>query len=393
LAEWNEKNYFKVMDALNIKRASVYPRATEYIGKMVELISGLMEKGHAYQSGGDVFFDALSFGAYGILSNKNLREDRFGSDEAPDGKKHPADFALWKSAKPGEPSWDSPWGKGRPGWHIECSTMAVNLAGATLDIHGGGYDLVFPHHENEIAQSECYTGKKFVRYWLHNGFVEMDKEKMSKSLGNVIAVSEILEKHGPDALRLFFLSAHYKMPVSYSDERVAESEKALDRFDVFFSKIEDIARRTRGTGARDSARELKAKIISARDNFIAAMDDDFNTPQAIAEIFSLIKNCNSWIAGAESEAEEITADEAGVLREAAAVVRELGNVLGLFGAAGRHEEDDTAVDDLVELLIRVRKIARDKKDWAVSDMIRDELAALGFTIEDGQSGTTWRKRK
>ena len=392
LAERNIEDYFEVMDALGIKRASAYPRATEYVGKMVAAIGALIEKGHAYEAGGNVFFEVASFPEYGRMSNVDLSEKKMTEEDAALGKRAAADFALWKAAKEGEPSWESPWGAGRPGWHIECTTMATALAGATLDIHGGGHDLIFPHHENEIAQSECYTGEKFARCWMHNGFVEMGSEKMSKSLGNTVAARELLKGNNPDAVRLFFLSAHYKMPLTYSEERLAESEKGFERFGAFFARIEDLKRRAAEGGARGSARDYEEKIKAAREAFGAAMDDDFNTPVAVAELFSLVRNGNAWAAEAEAGGGSVTAGEAAILEAAREAIQELGGAVGLFQNPSGGGEDRRIVGELVALLLRIRNDARAKKDFATSDAVRDELARLGFVIEDGASGTAWRRK-
>jgi cysteinyl-tRNA synthetase len=390
LAGRNIKSYFEVMDTLGIERASIYPRATEYIGGMIDMIGKLVDGGYAYAAGGDVFFDVSSFRNYGAMSNVDSSKKRLTDEDAEMGKRNPEDFALWKSAKEGEPAWESPWGGGRPGWHIECSAMATALAGPTLDIHGGGHDLIFPHHENEIAQSEACTGKQFVRYWLHNGFVEMDREKMSKSLGNVVSVREILKRFGPGALRMFFLGAHYKMPVTYSEERLDEAAKALARFETFFARIADLKRRETNEAAGGAALEYRESVKKAADAFAAAMDDDFNTPAAAAELFTLARNGNTLIAGIESRS-GAAAGDVEILEEAREKILELGGILGLFGertGGGKGE-----VKGLVELLLSIRNEARARKDFAMSDRIRDELSNLGFVIEDGPSGTTWRGKQ
>lgn len=390
LAERNIKSYFEAMDALGIKRASIYPRATEYVGRMIEVVESLIRNGSAYAAGGDVFFDVSGFRNYGAMSNVDFTKRRPADDDEGAGKRNAADFALWKAAKEGEPAWDSPWGKGRPGWHIECSTMATALAGPTLDIHGGGHDLIFPHHENEIAQAEAFTGKQFVRFWLHNGFVELDREKMSKSLGNAVSVRDLLKRFSPDAVRIFFLGAHYRMPVTYSEERIGEAEKAAARFATFFTKAGELRRRAADGAAGEAALEYRAGIGAAREAFAAAMDDDFNTPNAAAELFTLVRNGNSCIAASESGGRRITAGDAGILEEARDTILDLGRTLGLFGerAGG---DTGAEVAELIEFLLIVRAEARARKDWAASDRIRDGLARLGYVIEDGPSGTTWRR--
>jgi len=384
------ENYFEVMDALGVKRASVYPRATEYVDKMIGVVERLVERGHAYEAKGSVFFDVSSFPDYGKMSNVDLSEKKMTAEDREIGKRNAADFALWKAAKEDEPFWESPWGRGRPGWHIECSTMSTALAGPTLDIHGGGHDLIFPHHENEIAQAECYTGEKFVRVWMHNGFVEMGSEKMSKSLGNTVAAKDLLKSNKPDAVRLFFLSAHYRMPIAYGEDRIAESGRGVERFGVFFSKIDDMKRRASGSGTRASAEVFREKIESARKGFVSSMDDDFNTPGAIAEIFSLVRSGNTWISELEVEGGGVSVDEAGLLEESRGAILEMGGALGLFQDYSVGAE--TADAALIEPLLRKRNEARARKDWKTSDEIREELARLGFVVEDGPFGTSWRRK-
>jgi len=269
--------------------------------------------------------------------------------------------------------------------------MATSLAGPTLDIHGGGHDLIFPHHENEIAQAEAVTGAQFARYWLHNGFVELDREKMSKSLGNVVSLREVLKRFSPDALRLFFLSAHYRMPVSYGEERIAESEKAMKRFDTFFARIDELKRRAAAGAACGPMIEFGKSVEEAKRRFGAAMDDDFNTPNAVAELFTLMRNGNTVMAELERDGRLATAGDVAVLEETRGTILSLGRVLGLFGVSGGRARDDT-VAELVELLLSIRRDARAKKDWALSDRIRDALIGMGFVIEDGVSGTTWRRK-
>ncbi len=394
LAREHEESYFETMDALRVKRAAAYPRATEHIEPMIKMISGLIEKGHAYEAEGNVYYSVSTFNGYGRMAGTE------GDSAAADGQTEPGkrerrDFALWKVAKEGEPWWDSPWGKGRPGWHLECSAMAVGIAGPTLDIHGGGRDLMFPHHENEIAQSEAFTGKPFAKYWLHNGFVELDKEKMSKSLGNVIHLRDILKKTRPDALRLLFLSAHYKSPVSYSDDRLAEAEKGLARFETFFSKVDAaVARAGQGYGG-DRAEAVRNAASKARADFISAMDDDFDTPVALAALFTLVRTANTAMAEIEAApGASASREEADALMAAKDVALELGGILGLFqsGPSSSGSDNDGLVDALLGLFVRIRDGARAKKDWAVSDAVRDELDKLGFIIEDGPAGTSWRRK-
>ncbi|HOO55591.1 MAG TPA: cysteine--tRNA ligase [bacterium] len=395
LAERNEKSYLEVMDELGVKRASVYPKATEYIDRMIEFIKELIEKGNAYESGGNVFFDISTFENYGQMSKIDMSGDVLDGEDESLGKRNHKDFALWKAAKEGEPSWAGPWGEGRPGWHLECSTMANSLAGPTLDIHGGGHDLIFPHHENEIAQSEARTGKQFVRYWMHNGFVELDREKMSKSLGNIVPAHEVLEKFSPDALRLMVLSAHYRMPLTYSEERLLESEKALGRIGIFRARIDELSEKARpGDSVRKPVRDYGEKAGAARADFISAMDDDFNTPQAIALIFSLVKSGNQVMAEISNANTAVTESEVAVLRSGLEEITALGGILGLFRETGdNNSKAGEIVEQLMKLLIDIRNVARKEKNWEIADMIRDNLGEIGMIVEDGPLGTTFRMKQ
>jgi cysteinyl-tRNA synthetase len=361
--------YIEVSDRLNIKRANYYPRATKHIQEIQEFISGLIEKGFAYESEGNVYYDVSQFSGYGKLSGKNLNELKVGARVDPDkSKRNPVDFALWKVSKTGEPWWESPWGKGRPGWHIECSAMAMHYLGETFDIHGGGEDLIFPHHENEIAQSEGLTGKPFVHYWVHNGFLNLSGEKMSKSVGNVILVKDILKNYEPDVLRLYFLSTHYRSPLEYYEKRLEEQVGGYDRLkQVLFllSQVEG------GTGKRDEG------IIG---NFREAMDDDFNTPKALSVIYSYTKDIFERL---EKKKDIQWIKNAGI------TLQEMLSVLGLFST---QEKVGIPQDgSLVDLLVRIRKDLRDKRIFDLSDKIRDELRELGIEVEDTEDGSRWKK--
>ena len=371
--------YFEDMDALNIKRADIYPKATEEIPKIIELIEGLLRKGHAYQAKGDVYFRVKSDPDYGKLSHRTLDGMMAGARvEIGEAKEHHLDFALWKAAKPGEPQWDSPWGKGRPGWHIECSAMSLKYLGETLDIHGGGQDLIFPHHENEIAQTECFTGvKPFVRYWLHNGLMQLGEEKMSKSTGKLVGIREVLEKYGADAIRLWVLISHYRSPVTYSDMNLAATKKAVER------PI---------SAANIDVEESKVATIDAqpyRERFINAMDDDFNTPKAVAVLFDLAREINR------------SRDEGRNIVEAQKTLRELARVLGLILPKPIIKVVDESVNiNEVTDLIKEREEMRRKKEWQRADEVRDKLKRLGATLEDTPSetivrykGTLWRYKK
>ncbi|GBD11183.1 Cysteine--tRNA ligase [bacterium HR23] len=366
LADRYIAEYFEDMDALNVQRAHVYPRATESIGLMIEIIVRLIERGHAYVSQGDVYFRVLSAKGYGKLSHRTLEGMMAGARVEPDpGKEHPMDFALWKAAKPGEPWWDSPWGKGRPGWHIECSAMSIHYLGETLDIHGGGQDLIFPHHENEIAQSEAYTGKEpFVRWWVHNGLLRLGLDKMSKSLGNLITIKEALARFSPDALRLFFLSSHYRSPLTWSEEGVASAERALERLR---SALRD------GPGPAN-APSFDASSFASR--FAQSMDDDLNTPQALASLFDLAREIN--------RAREGGANVAG----AQGVLRHLAGILGL--TLQEPVKADLTARPFIELLIEVRGELRKMRQYALADRIRSRLMDMGIALEDTPQGTRWR---
>ena len=407
LAEKHVAEYFENMAALNVREADVYPRATRELPKIIEMIAGLVASGHAYESSGDVYFRVRSGAEYGELSRRSLDAMRAGARVEPGvGKEHPMDFALWKSAKEGEPAWDSPWGGGRPGWHIECSAMALRYLGESIDIHGGGQDLVFPHHENEIAQSEAFTGKRpFARFWLHNGLLNMDAQKMSKSLGNLVTISEALELYSADAIRLSVLNAHYRSPGYYSDEALAGAERAAARLRQALAApanpgagaaldpqpanpSADIALDPKpanpGTGAAldqpaNPSADAALDTQPARDRFVEAMDDDLNTPQALAALFDLARDVNR----ASAEGRSVVA--------AQETLRELAGVLGLS-----LREPETAEDAefaaRVEALVARRAELRAARDFAGADAVRAELAAMGVELADSPSGpTTWRR--
>ena len=367
LAEKHIGEYFDDMAALNVRPADIYPRATHEVPKIIEVITGLIGSGHAYESHGDVYFRVRGVDDYGKLSHRSLDTMRAGARIEPGvEKEHPMDFALWKSAKPGEPAWDSPWGGGRPGWHIECSAMALRYLGESIDIHGGGQDLVFPHHENEIAQSEAFTGKRpFASFWLHNGLLNLDSEKMSKSLGNLVTIRDALERYSPDAIRLSVLNAHYRSPGYYSDEALAGSERAAARL------------RQAASAASNANAPERLDGGEARARFIEAMDDDLNSPQAVAALFDLARDINRG----SSEGRDVSQAQAALL--------ELTGVLGLT-----LEQREAAVDaDLAsraQALVDRRAELRAARDFAGADAVRDDLAALGVEVTDSPAGTTWR---
>ena len=373
LSEHHVARFLQEMDALNIQRAHVYPRATRVIPKMIEIVQQLIATGHAYAlDNGDVYFRVTSKPGYGALSNRTIEDMQAGARIEPDPRKeHPMDFSLWKSAKPGEPAWPSPWGPGRPGWHIECSAMSMLHLGEQLDIHGGGHDVIFPHHENEIAQSESYTGKPFVRFWLHNALLKLpgEDEKMTRHLGNMITIREALAAYTPDAIRLFILSSHYRAAVTWSHDGVTAAQKGVDRLRA--------AVREETPGAKPSSSTLQSACERARTEFATAMDDDFNTPQAIATSFDLVREVNRAHDGGYGAAEGIAA------------LRELSGILGLTLAEAQAAPQDTR--PFVDLLVNLRAELRTAKLWTLADRVRDGLSRNGITLEDGPQGTTWRQ--
>jgi cysteinyl-tRNA synthetase len=399
--------YYQDMRALGLGPATFEPKATDHIPEMIDMVRTLEAKGCAYALGGDVYFEVRRFPSYGKLSRRNLDQMLAGTRiEVDSRKKDPLDFALWKGSKEGEPSWDSPWGAGRPGWHIECSVMAIKYLGETFDIHGGGADLIFPHHENEIAQSESYTGKEFARYWLHNGFVSIDSEKMSKSRGNFFTIREILEKYDPQTLKLFLLSTHYRAPVDFSDHKLDEAQRALDRAQFALEKAERVAKKQEG---RDSSPVSVLKMLrEGEEAFVEAMEDDFHTPKAIAFLFDMIRQLNGYM-------EKGMRDSS--LGEAARRIRELAGILGLM--QDRREIHFIGIEDAGEVLseeyrearervnaslsagtmARVEDIrmvllwraqARRQGDWEASDEIREWMKRAGVMVEDAREGFYWK---
>jgi len=361
--------YFANMDALNIKRADVYPKATEETPEVIRIVQGLVDKDHAYESDGSVYFRVKSFPDYGKLSRRNLSEMISQTSPYGEQKESPLDFALWKVSKPGEPFWESPWGKGRPGWHMECTAMALKHLGETIDIHGGGQDLIFPHHENEIAQTECFTGQvPFARYWLHNGLLQLDKQKMSKSLGNLVSVKDVLQHFSSDAIRLFILGSHYRSPLTYSEEALESSERGADRLR---SAVVCEAQ------AREGAQMLNTETLEQR--FVEAMDDDFNTAQAIAALFELAKEINR---GAEQGLD---------VTQAQRILLKLAGVLGLTLKERTQLAPDA--EAFISLLISTREDLRQNKQWQLADGIRKGLDKLGVTLEDTPEGTRWKYRR
>jgi len=391
LAEEFIRAFDEDMAALGLAKPTHEPRATEYIDQIIALCRILIDKDLAYAAGGDVYYRVDKFSGYLKLSKRNIEEMQAGARIAPgEQKENPMDFALWKAAKPGEPSWASPWGPGRPGWHIECSAMSSSLLGDTFDIHGGGRDLIFPHHENEIAQSEGASGKPFARYWIHNGFVNVNQEKMSKSLGNFFTIRDILQSYDPEVVRFFILSAHYRSPIDFSDQNLAEAQSGLSRF---YEALQAAAEAVAGAPeAADKSRE--GAELEAR--FREAMNDDFNTALAIAHLFEGVRTMNRLIATKKFRKK---ADLVAQVRDLHTTTLRLGKVLGLFGSNPADWLEQLKLKGLaglaiskeeIEEMIANRQQARQNKDFARSDEIRDELAARGIELLDSAQGTTWK---
>ena len=372
IAERYIKEFWTDADGLNVKHATVNPRATENIEQIQSIISALVEKGYAYQSGGDVYYRAKKFSGYGKLSHQPLEDLEAGARiDVTEVKEDPMDFCLWKGAKPGEPYWDSPWGKGRPGWHIECSAMACRYLGKTIDIHCGGLDLIFPHHENEIAQSEAANGCEFAHYWMHNGFIHVDNHKMSKSLGNFFTVRDVAEKYGYEPIRYMMVSCQYRSPINYSYEVIEQAKNSLERLYTCRDNIDFALKNAKDGG------EAPEFIEKRKQEFIAAMDDDLNTADALAAIFMLVRDINTLIAeGAGKTALEACAD----------MFDQLTGVLGLV-----YNRKTEALDSDIEALIEQRTAARKAKDFKTADEIRDKLKAMGIVLEDTPQGVKWTR--
>lgn len=385
-------SYFEVMDALGVQRADIYPRVSTHIEDIIAMISTLIEKGYAYELDGDVYYSVDKFEHYGELSGRTLDDMEAGARIEVDGrKKNPMDFALWKAAKPGEPYWESPWGNGRPGWHIECSAMSQKYLGTEFDFHGGGSDLIFPHHENEIAQSEGCSGQHpVVRYWLHNGFITINSEKMSKSLNNFFLVKDILEQYSPDALRYFLLSTHYRSPLDFSDERLEEANKSLERLSTAIENLLYLEKCE--PGQCEDAQRLLEQAKTFEEEFEVAMSDDFNTALATSSMFGLAKEINIYY-------QAMTSKEGVVCQEAIAEVKRIfkfmTDVIGVLEKAweGNTSANAAEYEELMQVILSVRQACREQKQWALADCIRDRLAEIGITIEDSPQGARWKKRE
>ncbi len=375
LAERYIQKYKQHLDDLNVLQAHLNPRATQEIDHIIQMVQKLIERGYAYVSDGSVYFRVCKDEDYGKLSRRRLEELQAGARvDVDERKENPLDFALWKAAKEGEPYWESPWGRGRPGWHIECSAMSLFHLGEQIDIHGGGNDLIFPHHENEIAQSESYTGKPFAKYWVHNGMLQLSGEKMSKSLGNLITIDEFLSRYDADVFRLIVLNSSYRGPLSFNDEIIEQARRGLERLQSGLRPP-----RPDAEGASDEVRRALAEQMTAtREGFVRAMDDDFNTAAALGHLFDLVRAINqARDAGAASSD----------LSAAQSLLKELAGVLGLRLEA---KEKHSPADPFIDLLVEIRTELRGRKLWDLSDRIRDQLKALGVIIEDSKQGSVWR---
>ena len=360
---------------LNVKEASYHPKATDNIANIIDFVQHLIDNGYAYESNGDVYFRTKSFNEYGKLSHMPLEDLEAGARiDVSEQKEDPMDFALWKAAKPDEPFWDSPWGKGRPGWHIECSTMARSILGDTIDIHCGGQDLVFPHHENEIAQSECATGKPFARYWMHNGYINVDNKKMSKSLGNFFTTREVANKYGYEPIRYIMISAHYRTPINYSIEVIEQAKAALERLYTCRDNLEFTI-----ANAQESGANIDEKLLSYKQKFIDAMEDDLNTADALSVVFDLAREINIITAGV-AEYSKLCYENALKL------FNELTEVLGIL-----YVKKDDSIESEIEELIKQRQDARKSKDFKTADEIRDKLKDMGIILEDTPMGVKWHK--
>ena len=377
--------YFRAMDALNVRHADVYPRVSETIPDIIEMVQGLVNEGYAYELEGDVYYSVEKFAGYGKLSGRTLDDMMAGARvEVDERKRNPMDFALWKAAKPGEPSWDSPWGKGRPGWHIECSTMSLKYLGKVFDFHGGGSDLIFPHHENEIAQSQAYCGdsKSFARYWVHNGFITIHAEKMSKSLGNFFTVADILKKYPGETVRFFILQTHYRSPLDFSDEQLQNAQAGLARL---ATAAENAAVLLERAGGADTAAEMAARAETAQTSFYEAMADDFNTALAISFLFAVAKDINVYYNEVVNRG---FAFDAANFSKVQAIFSDMAEVIGILEASETNASEE---DGEIEALVEERLAARQEKNWARADEIRDELKGRGIVLEDSATGTRWKR--
>lgn len=381
VSEFYTNAFFEDLKKLRVKKADFYPKATAHVEDMIELIYELEQKGIAYNVNGDVYYDITKFSEYGKLSGKKIEELEAGSRvEISDQKRNPLDFALWKKAKEGEPSWDSPWGKGRPGWHIECSAMSQKHLGETIDIHAGGNDLIFPHHENEIAQSEGAKGKQFVRYWIHFGFLNIQNEKMSKSLGNFFTARDVSARHSVEAIRLFFSQTHYRGPLNFSDELLEAAQKGVDKIINLAQRLnEEIFKKD------DNEDEAEIDIQNFVKDFEAAMDDDFNTPQAVAVIFDFVKEVNKIL-------DQSSLSKSKLIELKNFLKKTADDVLGIISFEELESSNKSIEDDLIKLIIDLRDQLKKEKNYQLADKIRNSLNELGIILQDGKSGTSYKKK-
>lgn len=375
--------FYEDTDALNVTRATTNPRVVENMADIIDFVADLIDKDYAYQAGGDVYYRARKFDHYGDLSDQSIDDLRQGAsqrlaDDADALKEDPVDFALWKEAKPGEIAWESPWGQGRPGWHIECSVMATKYLGPTIDIHGGGHDLTFPHHENEIAQSEAKTGQTFANYWLHNGFVTMgdDGEKMSKSLGNFVLAHDLIREISPEVIRFFLASAHYRSPLKFSEQNINDAKSNLDRLKTTYQNLNYRYQDAVDTLANDE--DILAMIANHQEHFVEVMDDDINTPNGLTVIYQFMRDINVYIEGQEVSKRALDA-----------LLKAYSQLLAIFGIDFTAQEDN--LDDMVQALIDERTTARNNKDFARADEIRDQLREQGIILDDTAQGTRWKR--
>ncbi len=370
--------YFKDAEALGIRKADIHPKATENIDAIIDVVKTLEDKSYAYNVNGNVYFRTKKFKEYGKLSHQPLEELEAGARiDVIDDKEDAMDFALWKAQKPGEPAWESPWGMGRPGWHIECSAMVNKFLGASIDIHSGGKDLIFPHHENEIAQSECANGCSFANYWMHNGYININNQKMSKSLGNFFTIRDITEKYKPEVVRFFMLSAHYRSPVNFSDELMRQAQSAMERVYTCIENLKFLLNASSDRELNERETKLKDALSAAKQRFCDAMDDDLNTADAISAAFDIVSAANKCLSDDGDNAKSIIED---TLKQ----IHEIGDVLGLF-----EEKEEVLADAEIEALIEKRNDARKNKDWAEADRIRDELKERNIVLKDTPMGVKW----
>jgi cysteinyl-tRNA synthetase len=400
LAERMTADYLDCLKKLSVTGIDLMPRATDHIAEMIDIMRGLIDAGYAYASQGDVYFDVSKDADYGKLCHRDPEQMEAGARvEVSDRKRNPGDFALWKGAKPGEPAWDSPWGPGRPGWHIECSAMSMKYLGKTLDIHGGGLDLQFPHHENELAQSESFTGQTFARHWMHNGLLKMGTTKMAGSVGNVVNVVDLLKKFHPETVRFLLLSTHYRSPIEYSEERLNEVKRSLEAFYRFFERYERVAgasfHRIDAPARRGEFRGeglFLREVGGLHERFLECMDDDFNTGGAVGVLYELLNRLNRFADERKLEDPSADAKAKAEFADGVKVLKELSGILGVFHepAVPAKGGDDQLVGGLMKLLIDLRAEARKSKNFAMADQIRKRLADLGVTLEDRPGGTGWR---